>query len=304
MVNKNYFDIFDVDDDTELPKDSKEVDKKAMHAVQGKVNFDLEWLFRPQNDQDDYGIDALIEIKFDNKVTGKLIAAQIKGSEGNFIEVAERPNHFVYYGKLKHYYYWIGHSLTVILILHNVNDGETYWVQVSRENVIGTEKAWKIYVPQSQKLDKNSIYNLSLLSRSELEQKIQPLYRYREVIAFLNNENYHVKAILHDEAKGAHLKGVFININVYHKDNSEVYEDSVWIDFPQPLTSHSQNIPDDYILKGLRSALNDWAIVSMDKEINISLNDLGKAFLSVIKYARPQLTYLVDNPHIETRPNF
>lgn len=175
MLNDNYFDVFDINDDTVLPVDNRETDREAMCRVGGKVNRDLNWLFRPQTDQDDYGIDGFIEIKYDDRVTGKMIAVQVKGSDGKFKEEISKSDHFVYYGEPKHYYYWIGHSLSVILILHDVEDGETYWVHVKREDVIGTPKAWKIYVPKSQKLNQHAKYKISLLSKSELEQKIDPL---------------------------------------------------------------------------------------------------------------------------------
>jgi hypothetical protein len=306
MIDNNYFDLFDIDDQTELPEDNRETDKKAMHAVAGKFNFDLEWLFRPQNDQDDYGIDGFVEIKLGAKVTGKMIAVQIKGSEGKFKEEKGKPDHFVYYGKLEHYYYWIGHSLSVILILHNVKDGNTYWVHVTRESVKGTPKAWKIYVPYSQKLDVGSKYPLSLISKTELEQKLDPFYRYIEIIAYLAklNENFTVKAVVHETAKGAHLNGVFVNLHVYHQDGSEVHEDYMWIEYPEPLKTENDEIPIEFIISGLKSASKDWAfVVDVDGEIVLELNELAKAFLKVIKFARPQLRFLADSIHTETRPD-
>ncbi|MBT2719862.1 hypothetical protein [Bacillus sp. ISL-46] len=113
---------------------------------------------------------------------------------------------------------------------------------------------------------------------------------------------YNVKAILHEEAKEAYLNGAFVNLHIYHEDGSDVYEDYVWIEFPEPLKSLSQDVPIEYITHGLKFALSDWAfVVKTDMGIEIELNELGKAFLKVIRYVRPQLEFLADAPHMETR---
>lgn len=304
MINKDYFDNFDISDDTPLPQDNRKIDEKAMHKVKEIIDFQFNWIFRPQNDQRDFGIDGLIEIKQEDKVTGKMIAVQVKGSNGKFIEDSNYADHFVYYGEPKHYYYWIGHSLPVILIFYDVNNGNAYWVHVTRENVIATKKAWKIYIPKSQKLDESAKYNLTLISKSELERKIDPLYRYREIIAYLAKGNYTAEAILQETAKGMFLEGAFVNLHVYHEDGSDVYEDYVWIEYPNPLEKYTDDIPTEYVIIGLKSAINDWAYIGgTGEEIMLELTELAKAFLMIIKFARPDLIFKADSPHIEFREN-
>jgi hypothetical protein len=57
---------------------------------------------------------------------------------------------------MKHYNYWKDHSLPVILVICNPQEGDCYWVHFTQENVKLLKKAWRIIVPFRNKLGENS----------------------------------------------------------------------------------------------------------------------------------------------------
>ena len=67
--------------------------------VRQRVNGDLQWMFREQA-QSDFGIDAHIEVVRKSKVTGQLIALQIKC--GKSYLKPNGQNDFTFYPKSKH----------------------------------------------------------------------------------------------------------------------------------------------------------------------------------------------------------
>lgn len=108
------------------------------------------YIFREQPISD-YGIDAQIEFVEGEIVTGKLIALQIKTGTSWFQESTEEG--YVFRGDNEHLKYWIEHSLPVLIILHNPETKISYWQAIKTENVIPTDKAWKIIVPKIQRIN-------------------------------------------------------------------------------------------------------------------------------------------------------
>lgn len=109
----------------------------------------FKWIFREQP-VSDVGIDAHVEIVDNETPTGKLIALQIKTGKSHF---NIHDDKLIYYGKLRHLEYWVNHSLPVILIAHLLDSDETFWALVSSENIILTKTSWKIEIPKNQKLE-------------------------------------------------------------------------------------------------------------------------------------------------------
>jgi len=113
--------------------------------------FMMEWAFREQP-LPDFGIDGQIEIvDSDRKATGRLIGCQVKSGPSYFDE--KTSSGIVYRGDSEHLAYWLGHSLPVIVILHDQENDCCYWQVVDRKHVENTGKGWKIEVPFSQVLD-------------------------------------------------------------------------------------------------------------------------------------------------------
>ncbi len=132
---------------------------RGVRMVDQIISDDLKWIFRDLR-KADLGIDAQVElVSPEKRGTGRLIAAQIKCGSSYFAEQTEAG--FVFRGKNKHLKYWIEHSLPVVVILCNPEDGKCYWQEVSTANTEPLAKGWKLVVPRKNILGADSAYALS-----------------------------------------------------------------------------------------------------------------------------------------------
>src|SRR5437899_909176 len=74
-----------------------QTEKLGINAVE-RIFLDFGWIFRRQT-EDDYGIDAIVEVAKDGLPTGRLIALQIKSGASYF---KKRDVNYAYYGEAKH----------------------------------------------------------------------------------------------------------------------------------------------------------------------------------------------------------
>jgi hypothetical protein len=142
--------------------DDSEAEGRAGVFEVGIVISKMKWIFREQP-LPDTGIDCHIETRDESKkATGKLIGCQVKSGPRYFRE--ETPSGFIYRGDLGHLAYWVGHSLPVIIILHDEKTGKCYWQVVNGKTATSTGKGWKIEVPKSQVLGEDSKPQLEQLA--------------------------------------------------------------------------------------------------------------------------------------------
>jgi len=111
------------------------------------------YIFREQKERD-HGIDAHVEIVKDGKATGQLIALQIKSGDSWFKE--KNDKRVIFRDDNDHLDYWLNHSLPVLVVLYNPSEEVAYWQIVNDDTVIMTGKGWKLEVPFTQKLTKES----------------------------------------------------------------------------------------------------------------------------------------------------
>ncbi|MCJ8162087.1 DUF4365 domain-containing protein [Acinetobacter zhairhuonensis] len=85
------------------------------------------WIFRSQEDQEDYGIDGEVEINTSqDKATGFIFKAQIKGQkEVNIIDGGKRISFSISLERLQ--YYMSNIEIAVILFVVDVTNGLVYW---------------------------------------------------------------------------------------------------------------------------------------------------------------------------------
>lgn len=121
----------------------------GVSALQLIFEKNFQWLFREQP-SNDFGIDAHVEIVESNKATGKLLALQIKSGESYFKE--KEAIGYVYRGSGDHLNYWLNHSLPVIIILYNLEQDKAYWQVINIDNIIKTNKGWKLTIPYTHEL--------------------------------------------------------------------------------------------------------------------------------------------------------
>ncbi|WP_234976469.1 DUF4365 domain-containing protein [Vibrio quintilis] len=136
------------------------------------------YIFREQPISD-CGIDAHIErIKDNSLASGELIALQIKSGKSWFRESNETG--FVYRGNIAHLEYWLGHSLPVLIVLCDVQNGAVYWQSICQETVKYTPKGWKITIPFSQQVDQETKHHLfqfihNTTSQDEKNKQVVPV---------------------------------------------------------------------------------------------------------------------------------
>lgn len=129
----------------------------------GLIFSNLGFIFREQS-VEDYGIDAIIEIKDEGYPSGKLIAVQIKSGDSYFNEIKEE--NVVFHGNMKHYDYWLNHSLPVIIVLYSPSNDKCIWEVINKQTAIRCSKGWKINIPYNQTLE-NSRVELQNLANNQ-----------------------------------------------------------------------------------------------------------------------------------------
>lgn len=137
--------------------------------VKAIVEDELEWIFRKNNQENDFGIDAYIDLITDKRfVSGKSIALQIKTGDSYFKEQNEIG--WIFRGELKHLNYYLNHDIPVIIVLVNDQNKSAYWCLCDFSKTEKAGQNWKITVPFNQKLD--------VSSKSELLNYISPITDY------------------------------------------------------------------------------------------------------------------------------
>ncbi len=131
------------------------------------------WLFREQH-QNDFGIDAQVEIVEGRKPTGALIGIQVKSGTSYFKEETEAA--YVFRTDNRHIEYWSNHMLPIIIILFHPDRNELFWERVEAETSTCTGNLWKIEIPKENQLNEHSLQALrQLLQPPPYIQKLMRL---------------------------------------------------------------------------------------------------------------------------------
>ncbi len=128
-------------------------ERTGVHKFALTILEKFNWLEREQPIAD-HGIDLHVEIVENGKPTGMLYAIQIKSGKSYFQEFTEQT--IVFRGENKHLTYWLDYSLPVILVLYNPENDNLYWSFITEQNTQKTTKAWKIEIPKTSILSKES----------------------------------------------------------------------------------------------------------------------------------------------------
>ncbi len=173
----------------ELPhyKKSKKIGKLGVSILESIVEDELNWFFRENHQENDFGIDAYIDIINDNgHITGKSIAIQIKSGESYFKNKTEFG--WKYYGELKHLNYYLNHDLPVVLILVDVEIKVAYWVLCEVNQIDKTGTKWSITVPFNQILNLNA--------KNELLSYVGPIINYEAQLEHFWERNKSLKTVV------------------------------------------------------------------------------------------------------------
>ncbi len=127
------------------------------------------WLFREQPIED-YGIDAHVEPMDDpEQPTRQLLALQIKAGPAYFKD--ETEDGWWFRDSRRHWHYWLGNVLPVVIILHNTDTEELSWQHAEASLVQLTREGGKLLIPRSHILDRSGA------GRESLRQIVQDFRR-------------------------------------------------------------------------------------------------------------------------------
>jgi tetratricopeptide (TPR) repeat protein len=110
------------------------------------------WLFREQQIED-YGIDAHVEpMDGAERPSRQLLALQIKAGASYFEE--ETEDGWWFRDSRRHWHYWLGHVLPVVIVLYNPETDELFWQYAEASLVQLTGEEGKLLIPRGHVLDR------------------------------------------------------------------------------------------------------------------------------------------------------
>lgn len=144
-------------EDSNFPKinRSRITGRKGITILKDIVENKLNWLFRENHLEDDFGIDGHIDIITDDgKVTGKSLAFQLKTGESYFEERNEIG--YVFRGENKHINYYLNYSLPILIIIINPISNIVLWELFDATKTDRAKSSWKMTIPENKMLNTQS----------------------------------------------------------------------------------------------------------------------------------------------------
>ena len=207
------------------------------------VESELFWLLRINHQEDDYGIDAFIDIiSEEGRLTGKSIAVQVKSGESYFRHKTEFG--WKYYGEMSHLNYYLNIDLPVLIILVDTENRKAYRVHCDPNETEKHKTKWSITVPYYQQLTadfKNELLRfvspeIDYVSQLENYWNTNKMLKSAGRLIFVAskddiiNENYLPlieglnRLEQNKELLYTHKENVEIAIDGYNDDTRELYE--------------------------------------------------------------------------------
>lgn len=110
------------------------------------VNSELNCIYHPINQENDFGIDGYIELVENGNVSGKLIGIQLKHGDSYFKQ--ETYGGFKYFGEYKHLNYYLNSQLPVFIIIMDDDFKRMYWVEFEITKTMSlSDDRWWIQIP-------------------------------------------------------------------------------------------------------------------------------------------------------------
>ncbi|PZD96970.1 hypothetical protein DNH61_04805 [Paenibacillus sambharensis] len=149
------------------------------------VNSELNCIYHPINQENDFGIDGYIELVENEYVTGRLIGIQLK--HGNSFFKSQTNGGYKFIGENKHLNYYLNSQSPVYIVIMDEGFKRMHWVQfeLDKTSPYGAN-GWWMEVPKGNLLTSNFIY--------ELFQTSGPIVDYEEQIKL----NWAIDGLLHD----------------------------------------------------------------------------------------------------------
>ena len=203
-------------------QDVSKIGVAAVSLIFEKIGF----VFREQP-VGDYGIDAIVEERLSRReLSGKLIGVQIKSGAHFFEET--KDDKVVFRGEMKHYEYWRNYSLPVILVLYHPETQLCIYEVISDDKITMTEKAWKIEIDTTQRLENGAaaLRNLSK-QQSEYHKRLSVLAFSKTLMQLAKEKKLAVE--VGEWINKSSGRGEFLIMTVDKNGRSKkLYEKTIW----------------------------------------------------------------------------
>lgn len=287
-------------------KASAQVASIGVTRTQLYVEENLSWLFREQPTED-YGIDAHVEVVDGEEVRGRLLAFQIKSGSSWFDEPT--AGGWWYRPHEDHVRYWLNHSLPVVVVLYDPRTKRCHWQLVNSSTLERSRGGgWRLLVPEEHVLDEAAASAFRDAAAGDpFQLRVRELQLSRPWMKMLADG---VRLIIDIEewinkssGRGTISLGIDREIG---SDPEPLATWSVWLGF----SSYAEVIPRlfawanvtvheetyDWAEPGYGEGLRPYENASGEVDywrLELTLNELGRAFLVVDRFASdglPQLT--------------
>lgn len=257
----------------------------------GAIFEHMDFVFREQPIED-YGIDAIIEERTSESLSGKLIGVQIKSGSSYFRE--KKNDCVVFRGEQKHYDYWKNYSIPVIIVLYNPDDALCIFDVFDTQRVELTSKGWKMEINKNKELKngKDILRNLTK-NQTEYYQRLTALVFSKPLIEMAKQRKLIIE--VNEWVNKSSGKGDF---RIKTTDGQVIYDRPIWgfglKPYEQVLTemfpwaelnvdrTYYEQFGDPVYMKSFHGTIYPYCNVvgEVDKYRLIpEINDVGNAFL-------------------------
>lgn len=139
-----------------FPKRNDSVKKGAtgQSFFQYFVNDELECVYHPINQENDFGIDGYIELVVDHCVSGKLVGVQLK--HGSSFFKAPTSYGYKYVGDNKHLNYYLNSQSPIFIVIMDECFDKMHWVKFDIAKTLPlNDNNWWIEIPSDNQLKTN-----------------------------------------------------------------------------------------------------------------------------------------------------
>ncbi|TVX95190.1 DUF4365 domain-containing protein [Cohnella terricola] len=149
------------------------------------INAELNCIYHPINQENDFGIDGYIELVENENVSGKLIGIQLKHGDSFFR--SRTIGGYKFFGESKHLNYYLNSQSPVYIVIMDGSFKRMNWVmfEINKTSPNSGDRWW-IEVPKDNLLISNF--------KDELFQTAGPIINYEDQIKF----NWAIDATLQD----------------------------------------------------------------------------------------------------------
>lgn len=280
---------------------NREIAEKGITLIKNIIENQFEWILRPTPLENDFGIDACIDIVTEQRyVTGKYIGIQVKTGDSFFKN--RKTNGWLFNGEMKHLNYYLNLNYPVLIVIVNIQTEIAYWVEFDVYRISKTKNGWNIIIPEEQKLDFSSKdilkklpgdaidYLPQLEYQWELDEKIKDRHLSILVISKTEVEELDItglsilqkKLTSNDDMINKSRGKITFMIDGFNEDDRELFQiEQVrqWVKLAISEFKHWSyflNIESDFEdlvgLKILLACTVEYKIIRKDKILNISFN--------------------------------